>query len=197
VSSPAFHKPFAAFLDRDGTLIRDSGYLADPEGVVLLPGAAEGVALLNGAGVPVIVVTNQSGIGRGRYSVDDFLRVQQEVERQLLQRGAVIEAVYHCPHDPEKEECECRKPRLGLFRRAARERGVELRGSLFVGDRLRDVLPAAALGGIGVLVASDEVAYDEAIPPWCLMARDLPTGIRRALRLAGIEGHLDGERGIC
>ncbi|HEX7239268.1 MAG TPA: HAD-IIIA family hydrolase, partial [Longimicrobiaceae bacterium] len=101
----------AVFLDRDGTVIHDAHYLADPEGVRLLPGAAEAVARLNRAGVPVVLVTNQSGIGRGLFSEADFRAVQDRVEALLAAGGARIDAVYHCPHAPDADPpCDCRKP---------------------------------------------------------------------------------------
>lgn len=143
----------AVFLDRDGTVIEDRHYLADPEGVALLPGAAEAVARLNRAGLPVILVTNQSGIGRGYFTEASFAAVQARLEAHLAARGARIDGVYHCPHGPE-EGCECRKPSPGLFLRAAREHGLDLARSFLVGDRVRDVSPALALGATGILVRS-------------------------------------------
>ena len=132
----------AAFLDRDGTIIRDRGYPSDPSAVELLPGAADAVALLNARAIPVVVVTNQSGIGRGLYTEDDFWEVQRELERRLALLGCAVDEVRFCPHDPEREPaCECRKPGLALYRRVAAARGIRLAESLFIGDRPRDVLP--------------------------------------------------------
>jgi histidinol-phosphate phosphatase family protein len=143
----------AVFLDRDGTIIHDAHYLADPAGVRLLPGAAEAVARLNAAGIPVIVVTNQSGIGRGYFSEADFRAVQARVEELLGAEGAKIDAVYHCPHSPDAEPpCDCRKPGVGLFLRAAEEHGLDPARSWYVGDRLRDLAPVERLGGRGILV---------------------------------------------
>lgn len=180
--------PSAAFLDRDGTLIRDPGYLGDPAAVELLAGAAEGVALLNRMGVPVIVVTNQSGIGRGLYSEADFWRVQREMERQLAERGARVDAVYYCPHDPAEHPCDCRKPASGLFERAARERDLTLEGALFLGDSLRDVEAAERFRGVGVLVGSPGRAYDETVAAQWIRAADLLSGIQAALRVSARTG---------
>lgn len=171
----------AAFLDRDGTLVHDPGYLADPAGVRLLPGAAEAVRLLNRAGIPVIVVTNQSGIGRGLYDESAFARVQAEVERRLAGAGARIDGVYHCPHAPDDPGCDCRKPAPGLFRRAAAERGLRLDRCLYAGDRVRDVAPGLALGGLAVLVASEDGTYDGPVPPGVLRSPDLLSAVRSAL----------------
>jgi D-glycero-D-manno-heptose 1,7-bisphosphate phosphatase len=143
------------FLDRDGTIIEDIGYLADPAGVMLLPGAAEAIARINRAGVPVIVVTNQSGIGRGLYGEEHFWATQRRMEELLAREGARVDAVYHCPHAPE-QGCECRKPRAALFLRAAAEHGLDPTRSWFAGDRLRDVLPGIRLGGTGILVGGAE-----------------------------------------
>jgi D-glycero-D-manno-heptose 1,7-bisphosphate phosphatase len=152
----------AVFLDRDGTLIHDAHYLADPAGVRLLPGAAEAVARLNRAGIQAIVVTNQSGIGRGYFTEADFRAVQARTEALLAAAGARVDAAYHCPHAPDHAPpCDCRKPEVGLFLRAAREHGVDLARSWYVGDRLRDVAPAERLGGRGILVRGG-AAHDEA-----------------------------------
>jgi HAD superfamily hydrolase (TIGR01662 family) len=132
----------AVFLDRDGTLIVDRHYLSDPAGVELLPGAAEAVARLSAAGLFTALVTNQSGIGRGYFT----------------------EAEYHCPLGPgEPDPQECRKPRPGMYLRAAREHGLDLARSWYVGDRLRDVIMTQRLGGRAVLVKSPESELEEAL----------------------------------
>ncbi len=172
--------PTAAFVDRDGTLIRDTGYVSSPEDVVLLPGAAEAVRLLNQAGIPVVIVTNQSGIARGYLGESEFRAVQERVESLLRAAGARIDATYFCPHVPE-DRCDCRKPGLGLYRKAASEVGFDLAGALYVGDRARDVLPALELGGKGLLVAGETGGYDDPAPPECLRAPDLLAGVRMFL----------------
>lgn len=173
----------AAFLDRDGTLIRDRGYLAEPAGVELLPGAARAVALLNLRAIPVYVVTNQSGIGRGLYTEEDFWAVQDELERQLALRGSALDGVAFCPHDPTTgPDCECRKPGLALYRELAERRGIRLAESLFVGDRPRDVLPAVRTGGTGFMVqtgAAEDTALD--VPASVRVARSLWEAVTTAL----------------
>lgn len=140
------------FLDRDGTVIEDRHYLGDPDGVRLLPGAGEAVARLNHAGLPVVLVTNQSGIGRGYFSAADFESVQRRVVGLLAEHGARVDAVYHCPHAPDDPPCDCRKPAPGLFLRASRELRIDLASSFFVGDRARDVQPALEWGGVPILL---------------------------------------------
>lgn len=171
----------AVFLDRDGTLIDDPGYLSDPRAVSLKPGAAEAVRRLNEESIPVIVVTNQSGIGRGYYSESDFRAVQAELERQLSDHGARLQGVFHCPHDPEAGPCACRKPGTELFTRAARRFGVHLDRCLYVGDRVRDVMPGLELGGDAILVAGSDGRYDEPVPSEVQRAETLLEAIRRAV----------------
>jgi histidinol-phosphate phosphatase family protein len=152
----------AAFLDRDGTIIDDIHYIADPALVRLRPGAAAAIAALNDARVPVIVVTNQSGIARGLISDSDYERVRARLDELLGESGARIDATYVCPHHPDfGGACECRKPGTLLFRRAADEHGLTLSASVFIGDRWRDVEPGIALGGRAMLIVDDSTRPDE------------------------------------
>lgn len=147
----------AAFLDRDGTIIKDTGFVGEPESVELLPGVGAALKRLNAAGWPVVVVTNQSGIARGRFTQADYERVAARVGELLAAQGARLDATYVCPHHPS-EQCACRKPGVLLYRNAAREHDLDLTGSWFVGDRLRDVQPAGVLGGRGILVPTAETS---------------------------------------
>jgi histidinol-phosphate phosphatase family protein len=152
--------PSAVFLDRDGTIIRDVRYIAKPGDVELLPGAAEAIARINATLVPVIVITNQSGIGRGYYSEADYRRVADRTAAMLEERGAKIDATYFCPHTPD-EACECRKPGSLLFEQAAKDLGIELSSALFIGDRLRDIEAARKFGAHGVLIPIDTTPAQE------------------------------------
>ena len=146
-------KSVAAFLDRDGTIIHDANYIRDPADVVLLPGAAAAIARLNGAGVKVIVVTNQSGIARGWLTTDDYEAVRKRIDSLLAREGARIDATYVCPHFPDiSGPCDCRKPGVKLFRDAIADFGIDPTRSAFIGDRWRDVAPAATLGGRAILL---------------------------------------------
>ena len=152
----------AAFLDRDGTIIRDAAYVRDPKDVELLPGAVDAIRRLNDRDVTVVVVTNQSGIARGLLDHDDYERVRARVETLVADGGARIDATYMCPHYPEiTGECDCRKPGLGLYRRAIAEHGLDASSSLFVGDRWRDVAPSATLGGTAILLDVDSTPPED------------------------------------
>lgn len=145
-----------AFLDRDGTFIRDTRFVASPDEVLLLDGAAAAIRALNEAGIPVIQVTNQSGIARGYFTLADYERVQARVEELLGKEGAHLDGAYMCPHHPDfTGPCDCRKPGTLLFERGAEDFGVALERSWYIGDNLRDIEPATALGGTGILVPSD------------------------------------------
>ncbi len=152
----------AVFLDRDGTIIIDRHYLRDPAGVELLPGAAWAIGQLNAARIPVIVVTNQSGIGRGYFSHQEYDRVAARLDELLAAEDARLDASYLCPHAPNKEEpCACRKPGRLLYDRAIAEHGLDGTSSFFIGDMWRDIAPALAFGGRGILVPTDKTPREE------------------------------------
>jgi D-glycero-D-manno-heptose 1,7-bisphosphate phosphatase len=148
----------AIFLDRDGVIIDDVHHLSAPSQVQIIPGSAEAIAALNRAGWPVVVVTNQSGVARGLFTLDVLHAVHRRISEQLLGKGARVEAYFFCPHHPAAEvaeyrlECSCRKPRPGMLVRAARELGLDLAGSWMIGDRDTDLQAGAAAGTRTILV---------------------------------------------
>jgi D-glycero-D-manno-heptose 1,7-bisphosphate phosphatase len=147
----------AVFLDRDGTIVEDPGFLHEPDKVKLLPGAAAAIRRLNDAAYRVIIVTNQSGIARGRFTVADYEAVQQRLGALLTAQGARLDGAYFCPHHPQfTGPCDCRKPGLKLFRDAQAAFDIDFAQSWWVGDRLSDVQPARLLGGHGVLVTTGD-----------------------------------------
>jgi D-glycero-D-manno-heptose 1,7-bisphosphate phosphatase len=149
----------AVFLDRDGTIVEDPGFLHQPDQVRLLPGAAAGIRRLNQSGYLIVVVSNQSGIARKIYAEADYQAVQRRLAELLAAQGARLDGAYYCPHYPAVTgPCDCRKPGTKLFRDAAADLGIDLARSWFVGDRLSDVEPAAVLGGRALLVATGESA---------------------------------------
>ena len=179
----------AVFLDRDGTIIIDRHYLGDPAGVELLPGAAGAVARLNAANIPVVLVTSQSGIGRGYFTMQDYERVSARLDEVLAAEGAHLDASYVCPHAPNADApCACRKPGVLLYERAIREHGLDGKRSFFIGDMWRDVAPARAFGARGILIPTHETpAADREIALLeAEVARSLPEAVDRVLAvLAG------------
>jgi histidinol-phosphate phosphatase family protein len=173
----------AAFIDRDGTLIVERHYLADPAGVELTEGAAAALRALRDAGYALIVVTNQSGIARGLIRPEEYTAVQGRLDELLAHEGVRLDGVYHCPHHPDHTgPCECRKPGLGLYRRAAVEHGLDLARSVYIGDRAGDALPALALGGAGYLVRTGYGAEETAlVPPEIGIVQDLAGAVREWL----------------
>jgi histidinol-phosphate phosphatase family protein len=128
----------AVFLDRDGTINRDVPYCSSPDQFELLPGAADGISLLNEAGFKVIVVTNQSGIGRGYFSAETLALIHDRMKTMLAAHGAHVDAVYYCPHHPD-DHCHCRKPQPQMVTRAASDMDLDLQRSYVVGDSEIDV----------------------------------------------------------
>ncbi|HKK72574.1 MAG TPA: HAD-IIIA family hydrolase [Candidatus Krumholzibacteria bacterium] len=151
------------WLDRDGTIVDDPGYLRDPLALRLLPGAGEAVSRLNRAGIAVVLVTNQSGIARGLLTEQDLRSVHAELRRRLASSGAHLDAIRHCPHLPDHllpdgaRPCACRKPRPGMIEAARDELGVPSDTPQFVvGDKPADVRLARAAGCRSVLVLTGE-----------------------------------------
>lgn len=142
---------WAVFLDRDGTINEEVEYLDDPQDLRLIPGAVEAIRLLNEAGVPAIVVTNQAGVGRGYFSEARVEAIHQQLAKQLAAHGAHLDATYYCPHHPD-EGCDCRKPNPGMLKRAAQEHDIDLGRSFAVGDKVSDLEAGRRAGCRTVLV---------------------------------------------
>lgn len=177
----------AVFLDRDGTIVAERHYLADPSRVQLIAGATDALQRLAAAGFALVVVTNQSGIARGLYRLEDFLAVQRRIEELLEIAGVRLTGVYYCPHHPDfTGPCECRKPGPGMYTQAAGELRLDLARSVYVGDRVKDVLPALAHGGSGILVRTGYGTDEEtAAPPGVVVVDDLEAAADLVLARAG------------
>ncbi|WP_432737761.1 D-glycero-beta-D-manno-heptose 1,7-bisphosphate 7-phosphatase [Maridesulfovibrio sp. FT414] len=147
-------------LDRDGTIIVDKHYLSDPAGVELIPGASEGLKMMAEAGFGLIVVTNQSGIGRGYYSESDMRAVNRRMEELLAGSEVKFAAVYHCPHGPD-ENCDCRKPAAGMFDQAIAEFGMNPTDCYVIGDKLCDVELGLSKGAGAILVRTGKGRKEE------------------------------------
>jgi D-glycero-D-manno-heptose 1,7-bisphosphate phosphatase len=200
----------AIFLDRDGTLNEEVGYLRTVAALRLFPGIGEAIRQINAAGWLAIVLTNQSGVARGLFPESVIAEIHAEMQRRLAQAGAHIDAFYHCPHLPPEEGaserergsvgnesaqyrivCDCRKPAPGLILRAAQEWGIDLAHSVVIGDRYRDVEMGHRAGTRGVLALT---GYGQAEltqqPHWPrppeFIAPDLLSAVEWGLKSAGI-----------
>jgi D-glycero-D-manno-heptose 1,7-bisphosphate phosphatase len=176
----------AVFLDRDGTIVEDPGYLHEPDKVRLLPGAGEVIHRLNESGYLVVTVSNQSGIARGFYTAADYEAVQRRLAELLASQDAHLDASYYCPHHPSfGGPCDCRKPKTKLFRDAEAALGIDLGASWWVGDRLSDVKPVRALGGRAILVATGQgtLHQGQARALGVTVVADLEAAAREILRV--------------
>jgi histidinol-phosphate phosphatase family protein len=154
----------AIFLDRDGTLIRERGYLGDPAGLELLPGVARALRNLREAGYPLVVISNQSGVGRGMFTVRRVHEVMAQLRERLREHGVELDSIRFCPHRPD-ENCPCRKPRPGLLELAAEDLMISLRDSFAIGDKRLDVAAGHAAGARGILVRTGYGHEEETLPP--------------------------------
>jgi D-glycero-D-manno-heptose 1,7-bisphosphate phosphatase len=158
----------AIFLDRDGVLVDETGYLTRVEDLRLFPGAATAVRRLRQLGLPIVVITNQSAVARGLVSLEGLEEIHASLREQLGHQGATLDGLYCCPHHPEaplaqwRQDCSCRKPRPGLLQRAARELGLALDArSVLVGDQHTDLECARQAGISSLLVRTGKGAETE------------------------------------
>jgi D-glycero-D-manno-heptose 1,7-bisphosphate phosphatase len=157
----------AVFLDRDGVLIEEVSFLSSLHHLALFPWATDAIRALNRAGLPVVVITNQSGIARGFFTEAFVDEVHHEIAARLSAGGARIDAYYYCPHHPDgrvteyARSCDCRKPERGLIDRAARDLNLDPARSFVVGDKWSDIELARAAGAGGVLVRTGRGAAEQ------------------------------------
>lgn len=169
----------AVFLDRDGVVnaFTEGKFVRDWKEFAFLPGSLEALALLKSEEIPVIVISNQSGIGRGVVTLEQVLKVMKRMMREIKKRGGKIRAVYLCPHNPDAR-CSCRKPQPGLLLQAAEDLKIDLSSSYFIGDSLRDLEAGKKAGCKTVFVLSGQHSMKDLeksrgeIRPDCI-ARDL------------------------
>ena len=147
-----------ALLDRDGTIIIDKIYLADPNGVEFAPTAIEGLKLLRDAGARFILITNQSGLARGLFSENALAAVHQRLREMLADEGLALDAIYYCPHGPE-DNCRCRKPAPGLVEDAMADFGFAPDEAVFIGDGEGDMGAAEACGIKGFRIAPEAAPH--------------------------------------
>lgn len=177
----------AVFLDRDGTICEEVGYLNHISRFRMFPFAAAALRRLNDSGYPVIVVSNQSGVARGYFPESLLQQVNQVMVQQLSEARAKVDAVYYCPHT-SLENCVCRKPKTGMLERAVREHCIDLQRSFVVGDRYGDIQLAHNIEARGILVRTGygegEIAWHSAewsAPP-DFIANDLAEAVDWILR---------------
>jgi len=151
-------KKRAIFLDRDGTINEDVGYPNNSGQIKIYPSSFAALAKINASGFLAVIITNQSGIGRGYLTEADLEEIHQKMKADFAGRGVHVDGVYFCPHyelsaNPRyRKDCACRKPKPGLARRAAKDLGIDLAGSYFIGDKVEDVLFGLNIGARPVLV---------------------------------------------
>lgn len=158
----------AVFIDRDGVLNHDHGYVYEVDDFEFIEGAIEACQQIKAKGYLLVLVTNQSGIGRGYYSEDDFLNLTEWMDWSLADRGVDLDGIYYCPHHPDASDekyrrvCECRKPAPGMLVAATKELDIDLANSYFVGDKASDMAAGIAAGvGHNILVESGKPLTDE------------------------------------
>ena len=157
----------AVLVDRDGTLIREVGYLSRPEQIEVLPRVPEAIQSFRQNGLKVAVITNQSGVARGYLSEEELQDIHEELKRRLAKSGAFLDGIYYCPHHPDeglgsyRVSCECRKPNVGLARQAAAALNLDLGRSYVVGDQASDIELAARIGAKGILIQDNEVEREK------------------------------------
>jgi len=147
-------------LDRDGTIIFDKHYLHDPDGVELLPGAAQGLRRMQDMGYSLVVLTNQSGVGRGYYDEASVIACNERMAELLARHGVLLDGVFFCPHAPE-DECDCRKPKPGLMEQAITALGFDPAESIMIGDKQADMGVGRATGATTILVRTGKGAEHE------------------------------------
>lgn len=152
-----------AFLDRDGTLIAERHYLSDPAGVELLPRTVDGLRQLRAAGFRLVLVTNQSGVGRGYFTAADVEAVHARLRALLAEAGVELDGIYWCPHGPE-DGCACRKPATGLVERACADLGLDPAASVMIGDQAGDVELGRRCGMTAILVRTGYGARGTCVP---------------------------------
>lgn len=147
----------AVFLDRDGTINVEKEYLHECDKLEFIPGVEEALALLRKKGYLLIVISNQSGVGRGYFPKEDVVRLNQYMNELLLEKQAKVDDFYFCPH-VEGDNCSCRKPMTGMYEQAAREHDIDLKESYMVGDKVTDILGAEKLGcGYGLVLSGHAI----------------------------------------
>ncbi len=153
----------AVFLDRDGVIIQDVGYLDECDKIKFLPRVRKAIKLLNRSGFKVIVITNQAGVARGYFTEETVKEINEYIHESLAEQGASIDMIYYCPHHIEgtieeyKKECYCRKPEPGMIEEAVRAFGIDLENSFVIGDKISDIEAGRRTGCKTILLAGEKI----------------------------------------
>jgi D-glycero-D-manno-heptose 1,7-bisphosphate phosphatase len=192
------NKP-AVFIDRDGTINEEMGYVNHLSRMLLLPRSGKAIRLLNKHNIPTIVVTNQSGVARGYFDEALISKVHGKLSRLLRKEGAHVDKIYYCPHHPTvgkppyRKHCSCRKPQTGMLKKAAKDFAIDLGRSYIVGDRMKDIYfgHAAGLKAVLVLTGYGRGEFEHQKDSWegepQYVARDLYDAVSWILRDMGIK----------
>lgn len=159
----------AIFLDRDGTLNPDPGYISDPNDYSLYPGVTEALEKLQKAGYMLILITNQSGISRGLFTEEQLEKVHEKMNMLLSEGNVKLDAIYYCPHHPEHPykglaDCDCRKPKPGMIIKALKEHNINPKQSYMIGDRSSDIKIGLASGVSSICISPNPLKGFESIP---------------------------------
>lgn len=190
------------FLDRDGTINEEVGYVNHLDRFMLLPGVGQAIRLLNQHGFKTVVITNQSGVARGYFSESLIHQVHQKMQDLLREEGAYLDGIYYCPHHPDageppyRQKCRCRKPQTGLIEEAVRELALDLSKSYMIGDRGNDIEFGHQVGAKGILVLTGygKGEWEYYRNRWMVLpdhvAHDLYEAVQWILRQEGIKSEI-------
>lgn len=159
----------AVFLDRDGTIIEDTGYPHERRELKFLPGVSKAIKLLSENGFKVIVITNQAGVARGYFAEETLKEINRYIQESLAKQGALIDRIYYCPHHIEgiieeyRKECYYRKPNPGMIEEAVRDFGIDLASSFVIGDKTSDIEAGRRVGCKTILIAGDNLGEESAV----------------------------------
>ena len=175
----------AVFLDRDGTMAPDAHYCSRVEDFRLFSSVPDAVKILNNNGFKVVVVTNQSGIGRGLFTEERLGEIHQKMKDELAKSKAYVDGIYYCPHHPD-DKCDCRKPKTGMFERAVKDFGINLSHSFVVGDLPTDIEVGKALGCKTILINNSNRGGNINCSPDCI-SKTLYSAVRWIMEVVWIE----------
>ena len=157
----------AVFLDRDGTIVEDVGYLHELDKVKFLPGASKAIKLINESGFKVIIITNQAGVARGYFTEEAVKEINKYIQETLAREEAFIDMIYFCPHHVEgiieeyRKDCYCRKPNPGMIEKATREFSLDLKNSFVIGDKISDIEAGHRAGCRTILLTGEDHSHNE------------------------------------